>query len=215
MIGTLEAIIIDRSRASDMARVDSGSIAGPPTLAVRLSGCKRPRAARGPHHEQRTTRSCVFASIFRRPRGSRAAYRVRRIAGPSSVAGCRACARRDLAEDDRRHAAGLMRVNHTGEVCAQALYAGQALTARDPAVRRAMAESAKEEEDHLAHANDAIAERLPEQDGVSRAIIEQMREDEARHGETALEVGGVEFPAPVRQAMALLSKLMTETTYRV
>lgn len=171
-----------------------------------------------------------------------------------------------LDEGERRHAAGLMRVNHTGEVCAQALYAGQALTARDPAVRRAMAESAREEEDHLAWCAERLEElhdrpsllnpvfygasfvvgaaaglvgdrvslgfvhatedrvvahldehqrSLPEGDARSRAIVERMREDEARHGETALEVGGMEFPEPVRRGMALLSKLMTETTYRI
>lgn len=57
-----------------------------------------------------------------------------------------------LAIDDdsqRRHTAGLMRINHTGEVCAQALYQGQALTARDPEVRAAMQRSAQEEIDHL------------------------------------------------------------------
>lgn len=171
-----------------------------------------------------------------------------------------------LEEPERRHSAGLMRVNHTGEVCAQALYAGQALTARDPVVRRAMAGAAREEEDHLAwcserlkelhdrpsvlnpvfygvsfvmgalagaagdrvslgfvHATedrvvahlDAHRQSLPPADARSRAIVEQMRDDEQRHGETALEVGGVAFPAPVRSAMAALSKLMTETVYRV
>ncbi|MEE4361928.1 MAG: 2-polyprenyl-3-methyl-6-methoxy-1,4-benzoquinone monooxygenase [Pseudomonadales bacterium] len=171
-----------------------------------------------------------------------------------------------LEDTERRHAAGLMRVNHTGEVCAQALYRGQALTARDPAVRRAMESSAREEQDHLAwcaerldelHARPSVLnpvffgvsfamgaltglagdrvslgfvhatedrvvahldehrQRLPEGDSRSRAIIEQMREDEARHGETALAVGGVEFPAPVRGAMAALSKVMTETVYRI
>lgn len=55
-----------------------------------------------------------------------------------------------LDANTKRHAAGLMRVNHTGEVCAQALYAGQALTAREPAVREAMSQASREEEDHLA-----------------------------------------------------------------
>lgn len=50
---------------------------------------------------------------------------------------------------DMRHAAGLMRINHTGEVCAQALYQGQALTAKLPAVRNSMEQAAKEECDHL------------------------------------------------------------------
>jgi len=55
-----------------------------------------------------------------------------------------------LAEGDRRHAAGLMRVNHTGEVCAQALYAAQALVARDPDLKSRFAAAARDEEDHLA-----------------------------------------------------------------
>jgi ubiquinone biosynthesis monooxygenase Coq7 len=55
-----------------------------------------------------------------------------------------------LSPGDRRHAAGLMRVNHTGEVCAQALYAGQALVARNPDLRAQFAQAAREEEDHLA-----------------------------------------------------------------
>lgn len=55
-----------------------------------------------------------------------------------------------LDATQQRHAAGLMRINHTGEVCAQALYAGQALTAKLPDVRDAMAQAALEEEDHLA-----------------------------------------------------------------
>jgi ubiquinone biosynthesis monooxygenase Coq7 len=62
---------------------------------------------------------------------------------------------RDLSEAeqtaaDKKHAAGLMRVNHVGEVCAQALYQGQALTARDPAARAALEEAAREETEHLA-----------------------------------------------------------------
>ena len=173
-------------------------------------------------------------------------------------------------EAERRHAAGLMRVNHTGEVCAQALYAGQSLTAREPAVRRAMSRAAREEEDHLAwcaerldqlhdhpsvlnplfygasflmgamtglagdrislgfvhatedrvvaHLDDHLESgdrSLPEGDLRSRAIIRQMREDELRHGETALEVGGVEFPPPVRETMGMLSKLMTASVYRI
>jgi ubiquinone biosynthesis monooxygenase Coq7 len=56
----------------------------------------------------------------------------------------------ELNEHDRRHAAALMRVNHVGEVCAQALYQGQALTARDPRARQALERAAREEEDHLA-----------------------------------------------------------------
>lgn len=54
-----------------------------------------------------------------------------------------------LTEEDSRHSAGLMRVNHAGEVCAQALYQGQALTAKLPAVRAEMEKAAEEEVDHL------------------------------------------------------------------
>jgi ubiquinone biosynthesis monooxygenase Coq7 len=56
----------------------------------------------------------------------------------------------ELSDEERRHAAGLMRINHTGEVCAQALYQGQALTAKLPEVREEMERSADEEIDHLA-----------------------------------------------------------------
>ena len=63
-----------------------------------------------------------------------------------------------LTPDERRHAGGLMRVNHTGEVCAQALYQAQALTARDPEIRRRFVQAAREEEDHLAWAQERLAE---------------------------------------------------------
>lgn len=64
----------------------------------------------------------------------------------------------DMTDSERKHAAGLMRINHTGEVCAQALYQGQALTAKLPEVREAMEESAKEEIDHLVWCEDRIKE---------------------------------------------------------
>lgn len=63
-----------------------------------------------------------------------------------------------LAVEDRRHAAALMRVNHVGEVCAQALYQGQALTARDARARGELERAAREEEDHLAWSAERIAE---------------------------------------------------------
>jgi ubiquinone biosynthesis monooxygenase Coq7 len=64
----------------------------------------------------------------------------------------------ELKEDERRHAAALMRVNHVGEVCAQALYQGQALTARDDRARQALEQAAREEQDHLAWSADRIRE---------------------------------------------------------
>lgn len=171
-----------------------------------------------------------------------------------------------MGDAERAHAAGLMRVNHTGEVCAQALYEGQALTARDRNVRGRLLEAAGEEADHLAWCAERLDElgsgpsvlnplfyatsyamgaltglvgdsvslgfveatedqvcehlerhldALPEQDAKSRAIVERMHEEEARHGSEALEMGGAEFPAPVKQAMTLVSRVMTETTYRI
>ncbi len=63
-----------------------------------------------------------------------------------------------LDDGERRHAAGLMRVNHVGEVCAQALYLGQALTAREPALRQHLLQSAREEADHLHWCRDRVAE---------------------------------------------------------
>lgn len=172
----------------------------------------------------------------------------------------------DLDEAAARHAAGLMRVNHSGEICAQALYQGQALTARDPDVRAALLEAATEESDHLAwcearltdlasqpsvlnpafyalsYAMGAVTgmlgdrvslgfveatedqvcrhlerhlEALPADDAQSRAVVLRMREDEARHGSEALARGGAAFPAPLKQAMTLVSRVMTETTYRI
>ena len=64
----------------------------------------------------------------------------------------------ELDEQERKHAAGLMRINHTGEVCAQALYQGQALTAKLPEVREAMEEAAAEEIDHLVWCEDRITQ---------------------------------------------------------
>ena len=64
----------------------------------------------------------------------------------------------ELADPARRHAAGLMRINHVGEVCAQGLYFGQAAVARDPATRQHLLEAAQEETDHLAWCADRLRE---------------------------------------------------------
>ncbi|UVJ43581.1 2-polyprenyl-3-methyl-6-methoxy-1,4-benzoquinone monooxygenase [Pseudomonas sp. LS1212] len=171
-----------------------------------------------------------------------------------------------LSEDDSRHVAGLMRINHTGEVCAQALYQGQALTARLPQVRKAMELAAEEEIDHLVWCEQRIRqlgshtsvlnplfygmsfgigavaglisdkislgfvaatehqvckhldehlEQIPAEDEKSRAILEQMRVDESQHAQSALEAGGLRFPAPVKFGMSLMAKVMTKSTYRI
>lgn len=70
----------------------------------------------------------------------------------------RECAEPDLSASERSHVAALMRVNHVGEVCAQALYQGQALTTRDPATRASLEQAAREEEDHLAWSADRVHE---------------------------------------------------------
>ena len=171
-----------------------------------------------------------------------------------------------LDNAQRALSAALMRVNHTGEICAQALYQGQALTARNPLARVVLEQAAAEETDHLAWTERRITElggrlsalnplfyagsfalgamagiagdkwnlgflaeterqveshldshlgRLPEADLKSRAIVDQMKADEARHARTAVEHGGAELPQPLRQAMKLGSRVMTETTFRL
>src|SRR5699024_5602282 len=172
----------------------------------------------------------------------------------------------DIAHNAKRHTAGLMRINHTGEVCAQALYQGQAATAKLPNVRHAMEEAAREEEDHLAWCEERLREldsapsklnpifyalsfgigatagligdkwslgivaetehqvvkhlenhlsQLPESDQRSRAILEQMREDELQHAVLAEQSGGAPLPLPIKLGMALMSKVMTFSTYRI
>jgi ubiquinone biosynthesis monooxygenase Coq7 len=172
----------------------------------------------------------------------------------------------ELDAGERALSAALMRVNHSGEICAQALYQGQALTARNQEARAALEHAASEETDHLAWTAQRIAElggrvsvlnplwyagsfalgaiagiagdkwslgflveterqveshlaghlgRLPEQDTKSRAIVDVMMVDEARHAETARAHGGAELPQPFKQAMKLGSRLMTATTFRV
>ena len=171
-----------------------------------------------------------------------------------------------MQDDERRHAAGLMRINHVGEVCAQALYVGQASVARDPATRAALMAAAAEETDHLAWCAERLEEldsrpsllnpvwyagslaigavagalgdrwnlaflaeterqveehltghldRLPIGDERTRAIVEAMRDDEAKHRMTAVRLGAAELPAPVRAAMRFASKVMTTVAYRV
>jgi ubiquinone biosynthesis monooxygenase Coq7 len=196
-------------------------------------------------------------------RALRAVAGVAQAARPSPAAGV---SENEITDEDRRHAAALMRVNHVGEVCAQALYQGQALTARDAVARQALEQAAREEEDHLAwsagrirelggrlsllnplwyagaFAIGAVAgalgdqwnlaflaeterqveehlgghlEELPPEDGRTRAVVEAMQADEARHRASAIELGAAELPEPVKRAMRLASKVMTTVAYRV
>ncbi len=172
----------------------------------------------------------------------------------------------ELSDSERRHVAGLMRVNHTGEVCAQALYQGQALTAKLPIVREEMQQAAEEEVDHLVWCEQRLREldsqpsvlnpawyglsfalgavagaigdkvslgfvaateervckhlqdhlkSLPEDDRKSRLILQQMLEDEQRHGDNALAAGGTDFPRPVKDAMTAVSRVMTGSSYKI
>ena len=172
----------------------------------------------------------------------------------------------ELTAADRQLAASLMRVNHSGEICAQALYQGQALTAREPTARAALEQAAAEETDHLAWTAQRIDElggrvsvlnplfyagsfalgaaagllgdkwnlgflaeterqveghleshldRLPAEDAKSRAIVDQMKTDEARHAQTAVEHGAADLPEPVKLAMKLGSRVMTKSSFWV
>ncbi len=171
-----------------------------------------------------------------------------------------------LSAAEKKLSAALMRVNHSGEVCAQALYQGQALTTKNASMQSDMEAAASEEIDHLAWCEQrihqlgsqtsvlnplwyglsfgigagagAISDRLslgfvaateeqvchhltghltelPEPDKKSRAIVEQMIVDEQAHGASALRNGGLHFPAPIKAAMSLVAKAMTESSSRL
>ena len=171
-----------------------------------------------------------------------------------------------LEESDRKNAAALMRVNHVGEICAQALYTAQALATRNPELRRHFEKAADEETDHLAWTEERLRElgdrksllnplwyagafgigllagrmgdrvslgfvieterqveahlqghleRLPAQDHASRAIVAQMKDDEAAHAASAVAAGGFDLPAPVNGAMRAAAKVMTTTAHYI
>jgi ubiquinone biosynthesis monooxygenase Coq7 len=172
----------------------------------------------------------------------------------------------DLGDAERGHAAALMRVNHVGEVCAQALYSGQALTSKNPQVRAELQRAAAEETDHLAWCEQRLAElggrksllnplwyggafgmgliagalgdkwnlgflaeterqveahldghlqQLPLADGRSRAVVEQMKADEAQHAQTATDHGAAALPRPVKLAMRSAANLMRSVASRI
>lgn len=172
----------------------------------------------------------------------------------------------ELTDGEKRLSCALMRVNHVGEVCAQALYQGQWITARNRTVQQALMQAAREETEHLAWTERRIAElggrksllnpfwyggsfaigvvagllgdkwnlgflaetehqveahlaghlqQLPSKDEKSRAIVEQMKSDEVTHATMALSYGGAELPLPIKFAMKIGSKIMTQTSYWV
>jgi ubiquinone biosynthesis monooxygenase Coq7 len=171
-----------------------------------------------------------------------------------------------LTEPERRLSQALMRVNHVGEVCAQALYDAQALSARDPELRGHLQAASRDETDHLAWTEQRLRDlggrvswlnplwyagafgigllagragdrtslgfvveterqveqhlashldRLPVADAESRAVVAQMRDDEARHAQDAESAGAAELPAPVRWLMRGLAGVMTRTAHYV
>jgi ubiquinone biosynthesis monooxygenase Coq7 len=171
-----------------------------------------------------------------------------------------------LSPAKRQHTAALMRVNHVGEVCAQALYQGQAITARNLAIRASLQQAAHEETEHLAWTEqrleelggrksllnpfwyvgalglgliagkcgdrwnlgflaeterqveahlDSHLEKLAPDDQRSLDIVAQMKADEARHAETAVNLGGAPLPAPVKTLMQGAAKIMTRTAYYI
>ena len=172
----------------------------------------------------------------------------------------------ELSTAEKQHVAALMRVNHCGEICAQALYQGQALASRDPVVRRELEIAAWEETEHLNWTETRISElggrksllnplwyggslaigilaarfgdgvnlgflaeterqveshlkshldRLPQLDLKSREIVTQMKKDEAEHADTAIRLGAVDLPGPVKAAMKASSRVMTGVAYWV
>ena len=185
-------------------------------------------------------------------------------ATPSSTLADTPAAPAELSADEKRLSGALMRVNHVGEVCAQALYQAQAVATTNVELKAQMAQAAREEIDHLAWTEQRLAElgdrpsllnplwyggafliglaagrlgdrvslgfvveterqvehhleshleRLPAGDLASRAIVDQMRIDEAEHAVAAQRAGGVELPAPVRGAMRLAARVMTGTAH--
>jgi ubiquinone biosynthesis monooxygenase Coq7 len=172
----------------------------------------------------------------------------------------------ELSEAERRHAAALMRINHVGEVCAQALYQGQAITSRNPTIRASLEQAAREETEHLAWTAQRIEElgsrksllnpfwymgalgiglvagkcgdkwnlgflaeterqveahlarhleKFPTTDRRSLDIVAQMKADEARHAETAVNLGGAPLPAPIKRLMQGAARIMTRTAYHI
>jgi len=172
-----------------------------------------------------------------------------------------------LTEAERTEAGALMRVNHVGEVCAQALYASQALATRNSQLKAHLRQTSNEETDHLAWTEARLADlgarpsllnplwyagafglgyvagklggdalslgfvveterqveahlqehmqRLPLADLASRAVVDQMQQDEAQHAADAQKAGAVPLPKPVMQAMKLAAKVMTTVAHRI
>ncbi|MDT9002163.1 2-polyprenyl-3-methyl-6-methoxy-1,4-benzoquinone monooxygenase [Paucibacter sp. APW11] len=191
-------------------------------------------------------------TVFARPKASRA----------NPATGMAA----ELGKQEKQLSAALMRVNHVGEICAQALYQSQALFSRQPALQAHFEQAAKDELDHLAWTQQRLDElgshashlaplwyggafaigalaglagdrwslgfvveterqveahlashldRLPAADLSSRAIVNQMRLEEAEHAAEAEQSGAAALPAPVPQLMRAAARVMTSVAHYV
>lgn len=172
----------------------------------------------------------------------------------------------ELTAAEKASAGALMRVNHVGEVCAQALYTAQALVTKDAALRDHFIKASLEETNHLAWTETRLKELgerksllnplwyagafslgllagrlgdrvslgfvvetenqveahldshlalLPLNDHASRAIVAQMKDDEARHALDAQQAGAANLPAPVKGLMRAAAKVMTTVAHRI
>jgi ubiquinone biosynthesis monooxygenase Coq7 len=222
-------------------------------LAAGLSGVRSNSRMTSLFDPVLTAADAALRTLFARPHATRA------MPSPAQPPG-------EMSEGERRETGALMRVNHVGEVCAQALYTAQAAVARDPALRAQFIEAAHEETDHLAWTRQRLDElgarpsmlnplwyagafglglvagrlgdplslgfvaeterqveahldshlgRLPPADSASRAVVEQMKLDEARHAAQAVDAGAAELPPPVRALMRAASRVMTTVAHRI
>ena len=172
----------------------------------------------------------------------------------------------ELSEAEKKHVVALMRVNHVGEVCAQALYTAQAMVTKDEQLRTHLLEAAQEEMDHLAWTHQRLQalgqrpsllnplwfagafligtvaakvsdraslgfveetenqvsahlqshlERLPQHDAPSLAVVAQMKDDEERHAQAAIDAGAIPVPPPAKALMKVAAKVMTTTAHYV
>lgn len=211
-----------------------------------------------------SARSLLDAVILEFDRGLRGLAGVRAGTGrPSPASGVPEA---EMTDSEKSLAASLVRVDHVGEICAQALYQAQAFSTHSPELRASFRQAADEEWDHLDWTHERLAqlgsrpsllnplwyagayalgtlagklgdkrslgfmaeterqveqhldghlERLPAQDVRSRAIVDQMRIDEAQHANNATNAGGLPVPAPARLAMRFMAKIMTVTAHRI
>ncbi len=200
-----------------------------------------------------STADAALRTLFVTPRASQACHT---LAAETTV----------LSDAEKAHAGALMRVNHVGEVCAQALYTAQALATKNEALRAHFTNASRDETNHLAWTEQRLKELgqpksllnplwytaafglgllagrlgdqlslgfvvetenqveahldshltlLPANDHASRAIVAQMKDDEARHALEARKAGAVELPQAVKNLMKVAAKVMTTVAHRV